>query len=60
GNSPLYIIEMAFYYNALYGALDGVNFSDLFDYWIDHFTTEKDKYAEVDLNNFFKAYGPSP
>ena len=62
GNSPLYIVEMAFYYNALYGALDGVDFSDLFDYWIDHFTTEKEKYASagVDINNFFKAYGTTP
>ena len=62
GNSPLYIIEMAFYYNALYGALDGVNFTDLFNYWIDHFTTEKDKYtaAGVDINEFFKDFGPTP
>ncbi len=62
GNSPLYVVEMAFYYNALYGALDGVDFTDLFNYWINHFTTEKEKYASagVDINNFFKAYGVSP
>ena len=62
GNSPLYIVEMAFYYNALYGALDGVDFTNLFNYWIDHFTTEKEKYAAsgVDINHFFKDFGPTP
>ncbi len=59
GNSPLYIIEMAFYQNVLYPDLDtGVDFAQMLNYFIDNFTEEPSKYKQYfDVNNFFKDFG---
>ncbi len=58
GNSPLYVIEMLFYLNVMHPGLLSLDFEEEFEYFIDHFTLEKEKYRnEMDIDNFFKDYG---
>ena len=59
GNSPLYIVELAFYQNVMYPELDtGLDFEEMFEYFIDNFTQQPEKYyADFDIDNFFKDFG---
>lgn len=63
GNSPMYVIEMAFYQNVLYPDLeypDGVkiDYMELMNYYLGHFVDEKENYDKYfDMDNFFKDYG---
>ncbi len=58
GNSPLYVVELAFYQNVMYPELDtGLDFAELFQYFVDNFTDEPEKYAGYDINDFFKDFG---
>ena len=58
GNSPLYVIEMLFYMNVMHPDAVSMDFEDEFFHFIDNFTLETEKYKkEMDIDNFFKAYG---
>ena len=59
GNSPFYVVEMAFYQNVLYPELDtGLNYREMMDYFIDNFTDETENYKQYfDIDNFFKDFG---
>ena len=58
GNSPLYIVELTFYQNVMYPELDtGLDFAELFQYFVDNFTEEPEKYAGYDIGDFFKDFG---
>ncbi len=59
GNSPLYVVELAFYQNVMYPELSeisGIDYTELFDYYFDNFASE-DYSAYVDIDNFFLDYG---
>lgn len=59
GNSPLYIIELAFYQNVMYPDLQeqtGLDYRDLFDYYFEHFAME-DYRSYIHIENFFADYG---
>ncbi len=58
GNSPLYVVELAFYQNVMYPELDtGLNYVDLFQYFVDNFVQQPEKYAGYDIGDFFKDFG---
>ncbi len=59
GNSPLYIVEAAFYQDVMYPDLDnGLDYAEMLDYFIDNFTAEKENYKKYfDTDNFFKDFG---
>lgn len=63
GNSPMYVIEMAFYQNVMYPDLkypDGIeiDYNNMMEYFINNFTDEKENYnRHFDMDNFFKDYG---
>ena len=59
GNSPLYVIEMAFYQNVMYpelSSMTGIDYRELFDYYFEHFASE-DYRSLIDINDFFRDYG---
>lgn len=57
GNSPLYVVEMAFYQNMMYPDLEsGVDWKNLFDYYFEHLTSY-DYRDHVDIDRFFRDYG---
>lgn len=59
GNSPLYIVELAFYQNVMYPELSkvtGLDYRELFEYYFENFSSED--YAEhVNIDDFFLVYG---
>ena len=59
GNSPFYIVEMAFYQNILYPDLDtGLDYREMMDYFIRNFTDETENYEKYfEIGNFFKDFG---
>ncbi len=58
GNSPMYVLEMVFYMNVMHPGAISLNFETEFNYFIDHFTLETDKYKkEMDIDNFFNDFG---
>lgn len=58
-NSPLYVIEMAFYMNVMLPDLStSVDYESLFEEYFDLFASE-DYSAYVDIGNFFVDYGTS-
>ena len=57
GNSPLYIIELVFYQQFMYGYTE-YDYEDLFEYWVDNFTYSPEIYkANMDIGDFYKFYG---
>ena len=57
GNSPLYVVELAFYQNVMYPDLDnGLDYAELFEYFVNNFTQQPEKYAGYDLGDFFKDF----
>lgn len=59
GNSPLYVVELAFYQNVMYpqlSAVSGLDYRELFDYYFDTFASE-DYSSHVDIDSFFLDYG---
>lgn len=59
GNSPLYVIEMAFYQNVMYpelSSMTGIDYKELFDYYFEHFASE-DYRSLLNINDFFMDYG---
>lgn len=58
-NSPLYVIEMAFYANTMLPDLSAsVDYESLFEEYFKLFASE-DYSAYVDIGNFFVDYGSS-
>ena len=56
GNSPLYVIELAFMQNAMYPGLNnGMDYKELFEYYFDNFSSEN-YYNQLDINQFFAVY----
>jgi hypothetical protein len=58
GNSPLYVIELAFMQNVMYPELTlvtGVDYAELFEYYFENFASE-DYYDLLDLDQFFSVY----
>ncbi len=57
GNSPLYVVEMAFYQNVMYPGLGtGFDYRELFDEYFSKFASY-DYRSLVDIDDFFKDYG---
>lgn len=59
GNSPLYVIEMAFYQNVMYpelSSMTGIDYKELFEYYFEHFASE-DYRDLININDFFMDYG---
>ena len=57
GNSPLYILEMAFYQNIMYGNGSEVgNYEELFNYYFNNFSSCKNL---PDISHFFYNGGVS-
>jgi hypothetical protein len=59
GNSPLYVVELAFYQNVMYPGLTaqtGLDYKELFSYYFDTFASY-DYSALVNLGDFFYDYG---
>ncbi len=56
GNSPLYVIELTFYQNVMYPGLTDLDYTELFDYYFSHFTSE-DYSSLIDIDDYFKDYG---
>ena len=59
GNSPLYVVELAFYQNVMYPQLTeitGLDYRELFDYYFENFSSE-DYTSHVDIDDFFLVYG---
>lgn len=52
GNSPLYVVEMAWYQDILYGDVvdNGLDYKELFDYYFQHFTSYD---YSVSIDHFF-------
>jgi hypothetical protein len=58
GNSPMYVLEMVFYMNVMHPGAITLDYATEFNYFINHFTLETQKYKmEMDIDNFFKDYG---
>jgi len=58
GNSPLYVIEMVFYMNVMHPGLIDLKFDEEFNYFIENFTLETNKYtSKMDIDDFFKEFG---
>ena len=59
GNSPFYIVEMAFYQDVLYPGIDnGVDYREMMDYFIQNFTDQTENYNKYfKIENFFKDFG---
>ena len=58
GNSPLYVIEVAFMQNVMYPELTsmtGINFNELFKYYFNTFASEN-YYDLLDIDQFFSVY----
>ena len=56
GNSPLYVIELAFMQNAMYPELNnGLDYKELFEYYFNNFSSEN-YYSQLDINQFFAVY----
>lgn len=59
GNSPMYVIELAFYQNVMYpelSSISGIDYKELFNYYFETFASE-DYSSHVDIDNFFLDYG---
>lgn len=59
GNSPLYVIELAFYVCVIYPELAeeaGVDYVELFEYYFDNFATEDYSEYVSDITKFFYLY----
>ncbi len=62
GNSPLYVIELAFYVCVMYPELAeeaGIDYEELFYYYFDTFASE-DYSEHVDIESFFYVYAGRP
>ena len=59
GNSPLYVVELAFYVCAIYPDLAeeaGIDYEELFEYYFDNFATEDYSEYVSDITKFFYLY----
>lgn len=60
GNSPLYVVELAFYQNVMYPELSevtGVDYHELFYYYFEHFASWDYSEYVSDIDEFFYDYG---
>lgn len=58
GNSPLYVVELAFYQNVMYPDLDtGMDYKELFEYYFDNFASEDYSEYVSNIEDFFWDYG---
>ena len=56
GSTGMYVVEIAFYLNALYGTGSGIDYTELFKEFVDNFLNDGTGTATAGIEHFFKVY----